>query len=51
MDAAMARRRLVPERGKFVGTTDIQIDWAHPEHVPQNVVSFIMINLFKIKKY
>lgn len=50
MAAALARRRLVPERNKFVGNNhqDVIIDWARPNFSPSNVVS---LNIFFFNKF
>ncbi|XP_012282919.1 RNA-binding protein 47-like [Orussus abietinus] len=37
--AAMARRRLVPDRGCLIKGAEVSIDWAHPDMMPINVVS------------
>ncbi|XP_046586219.1 uncharacterized protein LOC107226705 isoform X1 [Neodiprion lecontei] len=36
--AAMARRRLVPERATLFGGAEVSIDWAHPGMYPSNVI-------------
>lgn len=41
--AAMARRRLLPERNNIFDKHEIRIEWAHPDISVKNVVSFIKI--------
>ncbi|XP_063995311.1 adenylosuccinate lyase isoform X1 [Diachasmimorpha longicaudata] len=36
--AAMARRRLVPERANLIYGAEITVDWAHPNLSPENIV-------------
>ncbi|XP_046736975.1 uncharacterized protein LOC124405804 [Diprion similis] len=36
--AAMARRRLVPERASLFSGAEVSIDWAHPGMYPSNVI-------------
>ncbi|XP_063995313.1 adenylosuccinate lyase isoform X2 [Diachasmimorpha longicaudata] len=41
--AAMARRRLVPERANLIYGAEITVDWAHPNLSPENIELGLMI--------